>query len=127
MAHADAPPCRYTVSNGTVYDARTKLGWQQAVDGGSYTQSAAVTYCMGLTLAGGGWRLPKVAELLTIVDATTFNPSIDLTAFPGTPATWFWSSSPFVGSSGAAWYVGFNYGNSSNGGPTGTYRVRCVR
>src|ERR1041385_4882653 len=78
-AGADAPPCRYTISNGTVYDSLTKLTWQQAVASGSYDLSQAVNYCSGLTLAGGGWRVPKVSELLTIVDRTRYSPAIDPT------------------------------------------------
>jgi hypothetical protein len=126
-AGADAPPCRYTIANGTVYDARTKLTWQQTVGAGTYAQAQAVSYCTSLPLAGGGWRLPKVSELLTIVDATRFNPAIDPAAFPSTPATYFWSSSAYVGSSGSAWSVYF-YNGFSTFHDTGTaYRVRCVR
>ena len=126
-AGADAPPGRYTVSNGTVYDTRTQLTWQQSVDAGAYPQANAVTYCAGLSLAGGGWRLPTVSELLSIVDRTKYDPAIDPIAFPSTPAAGFWSSSPYVGSAGNAWNVNFEIGNSYSYAASSARRVRCVR
>lgn len=122
-----APPGRYTINSGTVKDTRTGLTWQQSVDAGSYTGANAKTYCGGLSLAGTGWRLPTISELLTLVDPTKYSPAIDPTAFPATPTDWFWSSSPYVGSSGTAWLVYF-YGYSSyTDTNSSTYHVRCVR
>ena len=67
-------------------------------------------------------------ELRTIVDFTvTSGATIDATAFPGTPAEWFWTSSPYAGSSGYAWPVKFNDGGSNYYDVGGDYRVRCVR
>jgi len=54
-------------------------------------------------------------------------PTINQTAFPNTPAEWFWTSSPYAGSSGDAWYVFFVNGISSYGDVGVYYRVRCVR
>ena len=65
-------------------------------------------------------------ELRTIVDQTVYGPAINQTAFPSTP-TWFWTSSPYAGSSGDAWGVGF-YNGYSYYDDVGLYnRVRCVR
>jgi len=132
-----APPSRYTVTNGTVYDTLTQLTWQQAVpaapvaagcSGTGCTQAGAIAYCAALPLDGGGWRLPQVSELLTLVDPTQFNPAIDPTAFPSTPAEDCWSSSAYVGAAGDAWAVYFYVGNSYAYYNTGsTRRVRCVR
>jgi hypothetical protein len=126
---ADAPPDRYTYpAAGTVYDTRTKLTWQQIVDSNTYAWVDAKTYCATLTLAGSGWRLPAVSELLTIVDPTRVNPSVDPTAFPGTPMRYFWSSSPSSRSSGSVWAVEFWQGSSNHVDPASTYLlVRCVR
>ncbi|MBN2575724.1 MAG: DUF1566 domain-containing protein [Deltaproteobacteria bacterium] len=127
LARADAPAGRYTIANGTVYDTRTKLTWQQAVPSTTYTWANAKTYCAGLPLPGTGWRLPTAKELQTIVDESRSAPSIDTTAFPSTPSTWFWSSSPLAGSSLYAWYVDFFSGFTSVYDLSIAYRVRCVR
>ena len=135
-ADANAPAGRYVVTsggtdagtgNGTVYDTKTKLTWQQAVAPGTYTWAGAKTYCAGFNLGGTGWRLPTIKELQTIADDSQTNPSIDTTAFPSTPADWFWSSSPLAGSSSYAWSVHFYDGVASNFGVSDTYYVRCVR
>ncbi|HTM44283.1 MAG TPA: DUF1566 domain-containing protein, partial [Polyangiaceae bacterium] len=133
-----APPGRYTDNaDGTVLDTRTGLTWQQAVpsapaatgcSGTTCTQAGAVAYCSALSLAGTGWRLPKISELLTLVDPTQVNPATDATTFPSTPVEAFWSSSAHVGTAGYGWYVSFNDGYSSYHDVVGvTSRVRCVR
>jgi Protein of unknown function (DUF1566) len=124
---ADAPAGRYTVQSGTVYDTVTRLTWQQTPDVNSYTWAQAGTYCAGL---GSGWRVPTVGELQTIVDeARASGAAIDRTAFPNTPATWFWTSTSVVGLPNYAWYVDFTIGAATfrpDNKPT-TNRVRCVR
>ena len=59
------------------------------------------------------WRLPTVKELQTLVNygVASPGPTIDTTWFPNTQGSYYWSSSPYVGSSGYAWYVYFNYGS----------------
>ncbi len=128
-ASAAAPPGQYSIpGDGTVHDTKTGLVWQQAVAPGTYTWSQAGSYCGGLTLAGTGWRLPSVKELMTLVDFTvTSGATIDATAFPNTPAAWFWSSSPLAGSPSYAWYVDFSDGNTYDNVVSDTNQVRCVR
>jgi hypothetical protein len=78
-----------------------------------------------------GWRLPAREELLTIVDFAQDNPSIDPTAFPDTPSSCFWASSPAgVGAIGV-WAVNFRNGDSDPfitfvGNAGYFFRVRCV-
>ncbi len=131
-AGAGAPPGQYTTpGDGTVHDTKTGLIWQQALgdNPGGQSWSAAANYCGSLTLAALSWRVPSVKELKTLVDFTVASPgpAIDATAFPNTPATYFWSSSPLAGDPSHAWYVNFVDGltNYSSVGFTG--RVRCVR
>jgi hypothetical protein len=135
-ADASAPAGRYVVtnggtSNGTVYDSKTKLTWQQTISSISYTWADAKTYCAGLgsSLGGTGWRLPTLKELQSLVDySQTTPPTIDSTAFPGTFPASFWSASPLAGSSSLAWIVFFYYGNTdlSDVSSYGN-NVRCVR
>jgi len=123
------------LGDGTVKDVVTGLVWQKGVDSGTYTWSAtaapgsAQAYCETLTLSGGGWRLPTSNELMSLVDYTKAlpGPAINAKAFPGTPSLWFWTSTPYAGSSSGAWGVYFDVGSVSNGGVALNGRVRCVR
>jgi hypothetical protein len=125
---ADAPANRYMFPTAdTVYDTRTKLTWQRKGTEPSFTQSAAVSYCSGLQLANGGWRLPTRAELLSIVDPTRRAPSMDPYAFAGEPDWAYWTSSRFVPEAGKGWIIGFTIGESSDFETSVECSVRCVR
>jgi hypothetical protein len=115
--------------DGTVTDDVTRLIWQQLTPAGDYDQMEAATYCAGLTLGGSSdWRLPEVIELVSIVDTGTYNPSIDSTMFPGTPAVGFyWSSTGYAGDPTNMWGVYFNNGYSDYNDASLKYSVRCVR
>lgn len=123
---ADAPIGRYTVTADTVLDNRTRLTWQRVATDATYTQPAAVSYCAGLSLAGGGWRLPNVMELQSLMDDTRSSPAIDAKAFPGSTG-FFWTSTLWASSSNSAWYVGFSPVRCDPINTNMMYRVRCVR
>ncbi len=128
-ARAAAPAGHFTdLGDGTVRDNLTGLVWQQGFSPSSQSQADSVLYCSTLTdLAGGGWRLPTVAELQTIVDESVSSPAVDTVYFPSTPSETFWSSSvvtdvpfnarPVVLTTGAAYNSPVSYG----------FRARCVR
>jgi hypothetical protein len=127
-ASANAPSGRYTVSNGTVTDTRTKLTWQQATAPGTYTWANAKTYCSGLALNGSGWRLPTIKELMTLVDSSqTTAPFIDTSAFPSTQSNYYWTLTVFTPSNDMAWQVEFLDGSMSQSSQTSAAYVRCVR
>jgi hypothetical protein len=121
----------------SVTDTITGLVWQRDGSGTregcakstTCTWAEAKTYCTGLALGGlSGWRLPTAIELSNILDFTvTSGAMIDKTAFPSTPAEWFWTFSPFTGLSDFAWGVDFGYGYSTAFMVSSDYRVRCVR
>jgi len=127
-AFAEAPSGRYTYpANGTVYDTRTKLTWQREAEETEYTQSDAASYCTSLSLAGGGWRLPSVDELLTLIDPTEYNPAVDPTAFPNARSGSCWSSTPYVGMAGHMWIVYFLEGFANRSSVSIKWYARCVR
>jgi hypothetical protein len=123
-----------------VTDSVTGLSWQGCTAGltgsdcvggtvGTYTWANALGYCAGLSWGGlQDWHLPNAKELHSIVnDRRTGGPTIDVTAFPNTPANWFWSSSSSLGNPSYAWYVSLNNGNVDSPVKSGGYYVRCVR
>jgi hypothetical protein len=117
---------RYAIQAGVVKDTFTELSWQQQAPSERYAWADAGPYCTGLTLDGGGWRLPSINELQTLVDETK-NPSINLTVFPGTPSEYFWSSSPVIDDASRAWTAFFTNGSTYSFAASTARNVRCVR
>jgi len=119
---------RYMIGgDGTVVDTATRLTWQQRLDGTRRSFAEATAACAALPLAGGGWRLPSMKELQTIVDETRTDPAIDPAAFPETPSEGFWAANPLAGMAQNAWFVTFANGIAYNAVVEHPYSVRCVR
>ena len=112
--------------DGTVAQTDAGLTWQKADSGKEFDQAAAPGYCAGLFLAGGGWRLPTIDELVRLIDSgqpsgRKINPNFAISD------EWFWSSSPSDGR-GNAWYVNFASPFSrGDGRDFNRFSVRCVR
>jgi hypothetical protein len=124
---ADAPAGQYEVAADTVKDQKTGLTWQRNPDTKTRTWAEAKAYCESLDVAGGGWRLPRLKELLTIVDSTRGNPAIDPTAFPNTMLERYWSATRYAGNTVSAWTLVFSVGYSNYANEADTYFTRCVR
>jgi hypothetical protein len=138
---SDTGPFESLVLSGdrVVRDTSTGLAWQGCVAGRSGDScdvgfaaflewKEALAYCAELDWGGyGDWRLPDRGELQSIVDYNRYSPSIDPTAFPQTPSSYFWSSSSLAASSNLAWYMVFNSGNVDNFFKNSTAPARCVR
>lgn len=129
VGQADAPPGRYTINEEaeTVYDNMTGLTWQRFVPPNKRYNMSADSYCAALSLDGGGWRLPTVLELLSIIDRTRVSPAHDPEAFPDAPSERYFSSSiAESGSSRYQWYVSSIDGTVGSGWAIEGL-VRCVR
>ena len=87
----------------------------------------ASTYCADLSLDGGGWRLPTVVELQSIVVDGAYNPSIDTTVFEYSTSSKYWSSTTHANITDYAWVVSFYYGYAYRGFKDLSRYVRCVR
>ena len=127
-AQGAAPPGRYSISAGTVYDTKTRLTWQQTVTPTTYAFADAVNYCaaLGATLGGAGWRVPTIKELQTIVDYSQARaPWLDSTAFPATPVHSFWSATAEAGTT-THWVLDFSVGNITLPGMSTSNNIRCV-
>ena len=111
------PPRNLVFAEATVVDRETSLEWMRDVAEARLGWIDARAYCAGLTLGGGGWRLPSQGELLGIL--RYWHDPLD------GGLEWFWSADVGV-REGTAWAVG-SYA-SMNGNPIATKsRVRCVR
>jgi hypothetical protein len=128
VRHAAGLLPRYDASlAGTVKDLSTGLVWQRAASDLQLTWAEAKLACEGLPTAGGGWRMPSMSELQSIIDESQADPAIDAAAFPDTPSEGFWAATPLAGSTTAAWFVSFLDGIAYNALLEHPYRVRCVR
>jgi hypothetical protein len=123
---AKAKSERYTFAGGSVHDTQTELTWQRAIPTTRANFADSQAYCAGLALDGGGWRLPSINELQTLVDET-HNPSIDTAAFPDTPSEYFWSSSLVIEDPTRAWTAFFTNGSTYPASLTASKYVRCLR
>jgi hypothetical protein len=123
---ADAPKGHFSIDDQVVEDTATNLIWQRHAPDSAYTQQQATAYCRALSLDGGGWRLPTVKELHTLVDEGLANPAIDAEAFPDTPSLYFWSSTALAGFA-FVWSVSFLDGTDTWAPGENMQRVRCVR
>ncbi len=115
--------------NGTVTDTETGLMWQQdTAASGKMTWDAAIQYCENLTLAGySDWRLPNIKELRSIVDYSTYDPSIDTNMFNDTMSSFYWSATTGAYSTDGAWVIYFFYGDGYDPNKSNSYYVRAVR
>jgi len=79
--------------------------------------------------AGFPLRYYPACELVSLVNYATSNPAIDNTAFPNTPASYFWSSTVYAPDPASVRYVSFLEGgtNAFNSARSSNYHVRLVR
>ena len=135
-----AAPFTVSADGQEVTDTKTGLIWRRCAEGmtasgvtctgtaTAFTYEAAITRASTqATNTGVAWRLPNVKELSSIADKSRVNPAIDTVAFPVTPASGFWSSSPYVGYAGYAWVVNFYFGYVNYNVRYNSGYVRLVR
>jgi hypothetical protein len=101
----------------TCSGAASEVSWQEAL------QAAAATEFAGYS----DWRLPNKNELEALVEESCSLPAINAVVFPGTPAAYFWTSSPYAALAHAAWSVDFGFGSVNASVKSGTIHVRLVR
>jgi len=111
-----------TVFTGAVRDNNTGLVWERAPDATLRAWQSfsvplgATNYCVSKNVGGTrGWRLPSVAELVSLIDPSLPAPFVPASAFaiggaPGVQSTSYWSASTVADDPAHAWDVGFNDG-----------------
>jgi hypothetical protein len=61
------------------------------------------------------------------VDNSQYYPAVDVTVFPATFASWFWTSSTLEIASESTWLVNHYDGTSNSYTKSSSYYARCVR
>lgn len=119
---------QYQISSdgNEVTDLKTGLIWQRCTAGTNWdTNSNSCTGASTLYLwkdalaygasqassTGLAWRVPNYKELLSIYELSCSNPSINLMAFPNTPAGYFFSSTD---AKNALEVFGVSFANNGN-------------
>ncbi len=145
-----APSTRFTSNkDGTVLDKKTGLTWKVCHEGETWVAATTTTpeSCTGtptafdwksalsyintdVNVAGspantGGWRMPNIKELSSILERRCYGPMLDPDTFPkssGFGSEWrFWTSTPWNGytpsngngSPANVWYVDIYNGRTS--------------
>ena len=126
-------------SVGTVVDTQSGLMWKQCAEGlsgttcatggvSSMSWDAGVVTANGNTFAGyNDWRMPTLTELQSLLPSDCSNPKINTVVFPNTPLIFYWTGSPFAGSTVGVWYVNFSVGGSFGNTRDTAHYVRLVR
>jgi hypothetical protein len=147
---ADAPPDQYAIFQAqtpTIKDMHALLEWERfpennlltgdaGADGGMWAEKQtfadATDRCQRL---GGGWRLPTVKELLTIIDEEPHQVYfdggtpyiyVDRNAFPTAKPETYWSSSAST-INNQVWTVDFGTGQTQPDNGIVPHLNRCVR
>jgi len=143
-------------SEDTWTDQTSGITWQVTPPGVTMVWSSANAYCTGLSLDGGGWHLPTIDELRTLIrgcpatedggscnvgEADCLAMSCKDEACDGCgfcsvcywpdemqgPCDRYWSSSPVDDGGGPAWYAFFYSGRVGTDAVYYNNMVRCVR
>ena len=113
-------------SESSWVDSKTGLEWQRE-SAGEMTWDQAKSYARSLRLAGkGGWRLPSLAELESLLDRSRYRPVVR-EEVPFRDSRSYWSSTTFQEETGAAWIVMFEGAYVLSYSKSNRYHVRCVR
>lgn len=135
---AAAGPVYKDNGDGTVTDKLTGLMWPKdgfsagCFNGNYTTWSTALNYCETLNFAGytGGWRLPNIRELQSIVDYGTTGTTVVNSIFTNrnTAGTlYYWSSTYYAPNTLYAWSIDFEFGDFYVDNVTLQNYVCCVR
>jgi len=139
-----SPDTQYVVhGDGTVTDTSTALMWKQCLEGLSgiacdtgivekHNWSGALQIANNTNTSGGyagyaDWRLPNVAELVSLVEEQCTSPSINDSIFPNTDYFFIWTASPDYNNDHGSWSVDFNVGTTATLNRDFEYHVRLVR
>lgn len=113
-----------------VLDRETGLVWEQSPDAMRNVWEDAQIACMNKNVGGrGGWKLPAVQELRSLVDPAQSNPALPA-GHPFTnvqSSSSYWSATTDAAGPAGAWAVSFSDGSAFFDFKIFTNFVWCVR
>jgi hypothetical protein len=104
-----ADDTRFTLKDGIIDDSEYGLQWVPAPDL-IMDHYQAEEYIRNLSLAGGGWRLPTIEELMSLYDKSEPGGAYPEFHVSG---KWVWSSKVVVDNPSTLWL--FRFGNGLEG------------
>ncbi len=110
----------------TAADALLGLEWLRPVAVNTYTLPSTVGWCSKLSASGGGWRVPTLRQLSSLVHRSSPWGTVDSSVFGGNLST-IWSYTISADDPTYAWTVDFSNGTSSAMEIYSFADVRCVR
>jgi len=123
---ADEP--RFVDLGETVFDRLTGLEWEKVpLYSSGRTWQEALSDCLNSTKAGGGWRLPNVKELYSIVEIRGDGTGCQWNQVFQGDCGWYWTSTPVPWWRSSAFNLDFADGNANDGDVGNGLGVRCVR
>ncbi len=120
---------RFDVKETMIYDRTQNLYWQQIPHTerrNKYTHFEAGEYCAKLDLGGMQWRLPTVAEWVSVLDFSRFDPVLDKDVFKYTYSRYYWTEDTLSDFSNEAFVVGMKVGSIAQSSKVNRSFVRCV-
>ena len=144
LALLSSPTSRFTADNeGNTVDGVTLLMWMRCPIGQTWTQTSCQGEALRLNWAASlaqvqrinasgdhfynDWRVPSLRELATVAERQCTQPRINLTVFPGTPSTPFWTGTASLQDAGQAYAVDFGVGGVAQKAQADRLHVRLVR
>lgn len=135
------PNNQYQISRDglEVTDTQTGLIWKRCLEDTTWNGSTCaglpvdLPWRQAMSRGTGGWRMPNIKELQSLVETACSNPAINRSIFPGALEDagvlqdWVWSSSNQSFSNDWALFVNFGPGSSTGDLKANANSVRLVR
>jgi len=119
---------RYVLSKDgqSVCDNTTGYHWEQSPSTLTFNQEKAMAHCASL---GGGYRLPGIKELATVMDYSVGDQATLLNAgpFSGLFFADYWTATPYAPITTASWAINFRNGDFGAATNWKSFPAWCVR
>jgi len=114
----------YSDHGNTVTDNTMGLEWKddETTNSVKITWEKANNYC---SQGNNVWRLPTRRELSSLVNYSSYNPSID-DSFDNTASDYYWTIDTSMRDNNNAWAISFSEGVESTIAKSSSYYVRCI-